>query len=170
MTPQQKAVLHFFDEYVFGFMRSDITAAIRGNANYLAALGLVTYTEILGGFRTGKLGVVGQSAGNFNAFLPYLGNDYLDLRTRGVDLYDRLRCGLVHQYFIKGEASIWMQAEGPCGVISSPDGPTYLFVNVYSKDLFAGAARYRNDILDGADSSLASNFETSIRQIELPFP
>jgi len=41
MSPQMKRVLRFFDEYVFGFMRSDIDAAIRGNANYLCALAVV---------------------------------------------------------------------------------------------------------------------------------
>lgn len=71
MTPLLKAILHIFDEYVFGFMRSDIDAAIRGNANYLASLGLVSYTEVLGGLRTGKLGLKRRSAAsNFNAFLP----------------------------------------------------------------------------------------------------
>lgn len=169
MTPQQKAILHFFDEYVFGFMRSDVNAAIGGDANYLAALGLVTYTEILGGFRTGKLGLQGHSAANFHAFLPYLGKEYLDFRSRGVDLYEKVRCGLVHQYFIKGESSIWMEADGPCGIISSPDGPTMLFVRVYCRDLFTGAARYRDEILEGKDPSL-TNFQTSIGQIGLSFP
>jgi hypothetical protein len=56
-----RAILHIFDEYVFGFMRSDIDAAIQGNANYLAALGLARYTEVLGGLRTGELGVRNRS-------------------------------------------------------------------------------------------------------------
>ena len=49
-------------------MRSDINAAIAGKANYLTALGLVSYTEVLGGLRTGKLGVRNHSSKNFNAF------------------------------------------------------------------------------------------------------
>lgn len=165
MTELEKNILAVFDEYIFGFMRADIDAAIRGNANYLAALGLVTYTEVLGGFRTGKLGVKGTSKDNFNAFLPYLGPDYLHVqKTQGVDIYDFVRCGLVHNYFIKGDSTVWMNAQGP-GIIASPGGPTYFLVNAYAQDLFAGATRFRNDILDGTDPTLASNFERGMKNI-----
>lgn len=97
MNQQSERALRFFDEYVFGFMRSDIDAAIRGKANFLAALGLVSYTEVLGGLVTGNLGKRSQCGANFRAFLPYLGTDYKALETRGIDIYDTVRCGLVHQ-------------------------------------------------------------------------
>lgn len=170
MTPLEKAVLHFFDEYVFGFMRSDIHAAIRGEANYLAALGLATYTEVLGGLRTGQLGVQGQGRANFDAFLPYLGRDYEDLVAKGVDLYGWVRCGLVHNYFIKGDATIWMRAQAPCGVIANPDGLTYFIVNVYSSHLFSGGARFRDEILEGADPTLANNFQAGLARVGIHIP
>ncbi|MEE8115169.1 MAG: hypothetical protein V3T23_12560 [Nitrososphaerales archaeon] len=170
MTDLQRAILQNFDEYVFGFMRSDIDAAIRGNANYLAALGLVSYTEVLGGLVTGKLGVVGQSGVNFRAFLPYLGSQYKQLESKGIDLYDIVRCGLVHNYFIKGESTIHMHAVAPCGIVASPGGPTYFYVNVYRDHFFAGAARYRNDILDEPQPDLALKFQTGMKNIAIKIP
>ncbi len=61
MTELQKRILAVFDEYIFGFMRTDINAAITGKANYLAALGLVTYTEVLGAFEQEGLVRGGQA-------------------------------------------------------------------------------------------------------------
>jgi hypothetical protein len=167
MTDLQKRILHVFDEYVFGFMRSDINAGIAGNANYLTALGLVSYTEVLGGLRTGKLGVRNQSSKNFNAFLAYMGPWYADLKAREVDLYDVVRCGLVHNYFIKGESTIWMYARADCGIVSSPGGPTFFNVQVYANDLFDGAKLFRDEILESDDPALAQNFEKGMKEIKV---
>ena len=167
MTELQKKILAVFDEYIFGFMRSDIDAAIKGDANYLAALGLVTYTEFLGGLWTGGLGLLGTSKDNFNAFIPYLGEPYQRIHQR-VNIYDLVRCGLVHNYFIKGESTIWNKAEGDApGIIASPGGPTYFICNVYARDLFAGATRFRNEILDEKDPTLAQNFEKGMKNINV---
>ena len=165
MNELQKKILAVFDEYIFGFMRSDINAATRGKANYLAALGLVTYTEVLGGLLTGNLGLRGTSKDNFKAFIPYLGQDYV-LTERKLDIYEFVRCGLVHNYFIKGDSSIWMNAQGP-GVFGDPDGPKYFLVNAYATDLFKGATQFRNEILDAKDSTLAQNFEKGMKNIEV---
>lgn len=170
MTPLLTAILHIFDEYVFGFMRADIDAAIRGNANYLAALGLAGYTEVLGGLWTGELGIRNRSAANFKAFIPYLGKDYEDLQNRGIDIYDTVRCGLVHNYFIKGDSTIWMSATAPCGIIASPGGPTYFIVNVYRDHFFAGATRFRDEILAAGDPTLATNFQKGMNQIGITIP
>lgn len=165
MTPHMEKVLRFFDEYVFGFMRSDIDAGIRGNANYLCALGLVSYTEMLGGLVTGNLAQRRQSGPNFRAFLRYLGPEYEEIQSKGIDIYDVVRCGLVHQYFIKGGPPVWMHAISPCGIISSPGGPTHFIVQAYRDDFFAGATRYRNDLLGGARKQLTANFEKGIEAI-----
>jgi len=42
------SVSDFFKEYIFGFIYHDINSAIDGKANFLAALGLLCYTEFLG--------------------------------------------------------------------------------------------------------------------------
>ena len=44
-------------------------------------------------------------------------------------------------------------------------GPTYFYVSIYSDHLFAGATRFRNDILEGKSPSLAQNFETAMKRI-----
>ena len=169
MNSTVKQILHTFDEYIFGFMRADIDAAIRGKANYLAALGVVSYTEILGGLRTGKLGLKNYSSSNFNAFLPYLGKEYRDFAPKDINLFDLVRCGLVHNYFVKGrDSSIWMSASSSCGIIASAGGPTIVIVDVYRDHLFTGATQFRDEILEGSDSSLVPNFETAMRNIDRP--
>ena len=169
MDSTVKQILHSFDEYIFGFMRADIDAAIRGNANYPAALGLVSYTEVLGGLRTGNLGLRNHSSKNFNAFLPYLRKEYLDYARKNIDLYDLVRCGLVHNYFVKGrDSSIWMSASSSCGIIANAVGSTIVIVDVYRDHLFAGATQFRDEILEGSNSTLVPNFETAMRKIDRP--
>ena len=41
--------LNYLDTFRKFIINNDIPAAINGNANYLAALGLSAYTEIMGG-------------------------------------------------------------------------------------------------------------------------
>lgn len=195
MTPLLKTILHIFDEYVFDFMRSDIDAAIRGNAHHLAALGLASYTEVLGGLRTDKLGLRRRStASDFNAFLPYLGKEYVQLQRRGINVYDKVRCGLVHNYFAKGDPAIGtkvlppgggrlrpqhfskddsancMKGRGPCGIIASDGGLTIILVEVYRDHFFDGATRFRDEILEGGDAGLATNFQKSLNQIGITIP
>lgn len=152
MNASQRAILHVFDEHVFGAMRTELDWALRGAAANLAALGLVAYTEFLGGIVTGDLGVDRSSARNFRAFLPYLGSDYEDLALR-VDIYNVVRCGLAHEYFIKGESTVWPRASAPCGIVSSADGPTYFIVSVYRDHLFTGARKLRDEILEDHSGS-----------------
>ena len=159
MTATTERVLAFFDMCVFGAMRDDIDAAIRGNATSLAALGLVSYTEILGGLVTGNVAIPRNAGKNFDAFLPYLGRDYEGLRSKRINLYNIIRCGLVHQYFIKGPATLLPKADAPCGIIASSGGRTYFIVNVYRDHLFAGAVRYRNALIEGSSADLIANFE-----------
>lgn len=96
----------FVDEVVKKWMYHDIREAIRGKANFLATLGLMAYTEIMGGLVTGKLRgelVKGKwksrSKENFKEFVkkyfPPSYHSHVDL------LYKKVRCGLVHEYFIK---------------------------------------------------------------------
>src|SRR5262245_66369134 len=100
MNASQKAILHVFDEHVFGAMHRDLDWALRGAADNLAALGLVAYTEFLGGLVTGDLGCHGTSGSNFRAFLPYLGSDYAGLWQQGVDIKQRFPTRPHSAYFI----------------------------------------------------------------------
>jgi hypothetical protein len=47
--------LNYLDVFREFVIKNDIPLAINGNANYLAALGLSVYTEILGGLYCGNL-------------------------------------------------------------------------------------------------------------------
>ncbi len=114
------------------------------------------------------LGVKGKGAANFNAFLPYLGKGYQNFEKRGIKIYDLVRCGLVHNYFIKGDSTIWMRANAPCGFVSSPNGPTNFYVNVYRNHFFRGATNYRDEILDGSNPTLIRNFENGMKKIDIP--
>ncbi len=136
----------------------------------IAALGLVTYTEFLGGIATGNLGRKDASASNFRAFLPYLGSDYVDLEHKHIDLYERVRCGLAHEYFMKGKSTIWTQATAPCGIISSRDGPTYLIISVYRDHLFAGARKLRDEILESQDGSAVARAKKAMSTIGIQIP
>ncbi len=82
-------------------MARDLESANNQGANFLVALGLSIYTEVLGGLVTGALKQKGKGKSNYEAFLPYLGQHYVNLNNR-IGLYDRVRCGLAHEYFIKG--------------------------------------------------------------------
>jgi len=170
MNESQKAILHLFDEHIFGVMRTELDWALRGGAANLAALGLVAYTEFLGGILTGDLGRRDASGSNFRAFLPYLGADYVALARRGVDIYERVRSGLAHEYFIKGESTIWPQASAPCGIISSVNGHTYFIVSVYRDHLFDGARKLRDEILEDQGGSAVARARKALLTVGIPLP
>ncbi len=73
-------------------------------ANFLVAIGLMTATEFLGGLITGKLGLKGKGmvVCRFEKGFEYLGRPYEELlrekKDTVMDIYDNIRCGLVHQY------------------------------------------------------------------------
>ncbi len=91
-------------------MYQDIRRTIdSARANFLVALGLSVYTEIMGGLVTGNLKDPHWSKRNYKAFLPYLGSYYVNLDNQ-IDLYSRVRCGLVHEYFVKGRSKIGARA------------------------------------------------------------
>src|SRR4030043_383171 len=98
-----KYIERFFNQHVFGDMYNDIEAAMKGGAKHLVALGILAYIEVLGGFVTGLLGIEGKGRDRFESFLfDYMGRKYKDEETqRGLDIYDEVRCGLVHYYFTK---------------------------------------------------------------------
>ena len=88
-------------------MVSDITSAVQKCSNYLAATGLICYTEACGRqlFRNGK---AGDNFECFKAFLAYIGASEVlqwPLRLNGKELkfYEAIRNGLVHAYFAQAE-------------------------------------------------------------------
>lgn len=113
----RSGVRHYFREYVFGFMATDIRREIGlawqgvGGGNYLVALGLVAYTEALGAFWLANFRSPTENGSDrFYAFFDRLGRargrslgDWRRTWETANDLlvYDVVRCGLTHEYLPK---------------------------------------------------------------------
>lgn len=172
----------FFRYFVRGCMYPDMETAIEGGASTLAALGLSVYTEILGGLVTGKLGEDRQNRLNFEAFLiRYMGEPYRELVMRKQDnIYRLVRCGLVHEYSLKGGA------QGAMVVIDEPcDCKCGIFfedveeagnrvrcmrfsVPQYFSDFKRGANRYQRQLVADRDLELIKNFMKGLGRLISP--
>ena len=136
----------FFSEYVFKFIFGDIQREIdlakdgRGGGNFLSALGLLCYTEVLGGFITGYW-KDGMSRKNFESFFDRLGPEYVAFRGTD-DPYKLYRCGMVHEYGPRVPLKIGMlKGTETCGVwIGKSDGRYAFSVEKYFED-FSRASR-----------------------------
>lgn len=155
----------FFKEFIFGFMFNDINAVIIGKANFLAALGLMEYTEILGGLVTGELQEKKCCKQNFEAFIQYLGQPYIDLN-KDINLYHRVRCGLAHEYFIKGPATIWMSSDNPlpCGILYDKDKDWINFVvTKYFDDFKSAIEIYHGQLIYEKNKELIKAFKKALK-------
>ena len=118
-------IINHFQEFIFGFIYYDIEHCIEVRANYAVALALLSYTEYIGGLISGNLGLR-RSPENFRKALEYFPKDYDDFDSsikveykddKGktiteTGIYSLFRCGMVHEFFIKGRGT----------VINNPDG------------------------------------------------
>jgi len=155
-----------FDE-IADPMCHDIAAAIRGKANYLAALGLLEYSEILGGWKRRRLGERGQGKTNFDeffsalklanplyaAFEQELSTRLCRLEPRDRNVYSAARSGLAHRYFMQAKSSVLdnpedpegaLEYQPPCGLYFQDDILT-MNTNQYFQDFNLVVARYRSD-------------------------
>ncbi len=108
-----------------------------GGGNFLAALGLLCYTEFGGKLRFGVKRSDGSdvASANFNQFFDLLGPDYQKFRDQH-NVYDIFRCGLAHEYYVKKSCTICMLAGGPGpGLGIDPSGRYFFVVESYSRDL-----------------------------------
>jgi hypothetical protein len=146
----------FFSEYVFGFIFSDIQREIdlaregRGGGNFLSALGLLCCTEVLGGFITGSW-ELGMSKKNFDSFFDRLGTEYETFRQNILpdDPYRLFRCGMVHQYGMKGPGKIMMlKRKETCGVWKDNTDGRYAFsVEKYFEDFSAAGRKLYEELM-----------------------
>ena len=108
-----------------------------GGGNFLAALGLLCYTEFGGKLQFGVKRSNGTdvASANFNQFFDSLGPDYQSFRANH-DVYDIFRCGLAHEYYVKKSCTIVMLAGGPGPGIGIDSSGRYFFVvESYCRDL-----------------------------------
>lgn len=151
------------------FTYKDIQVAIDGDANYLAALGLSTYTEILGGLYAGDLmNNLGDHYISFiNAFFP---SEYMTVNSKLVaagfhkGLYTAVRSGLTHEYFIKRISKVEtdnMQGVN-CGITYNPTStPQIIFyVRQYFKDFKDVFEEYQQKLNN--DSATLTNFQNAL--------
>lgn len=150
----------FFDWYVFGFMKHDIEAAISGQANFLAALGLAAYSEVLGALKLGTIQDRSHNKEKFEAFIPYLGPEYskFDFELKSNPhfpggLYEVVRSGLTHQYFVKEPADVFRHGVGePAGIFrDAASGKLVLVARRFLDDFLNAAAKVRGDIAAAPD-------------------
>jgi len=138
-------VKNFFEKYVFGWMYSDIQREIdlarlgEGAGNFLCALGLLCYTEFMGGIVLGSFKICPLKR-RFDAFLELMGDDYKFLN-QTVNVYDVFRCGLAHEYFVKHNCEIAMlNNDETLGIGKKPTGEFYFVVERYFED-FSNACK-----------------------------
>jgi hypothetical protein len=168
-TDRVEAVQTFFQTYVFGFIFRDIETAINGRANYLAALGLVAYTEFMGGLIDGTLGQTGKSKQRFYSFWRRMGPPYQSLQTQRalVKIYSHVRSGLVHSYFIS-QASIVKMSIGDghgenCGLeVIEPGGKVMFIVERYFADFKAACQSYYEELVVTKDEPQLRAFEQAV--------
>jgi hypothetical protein len=137
----------FFDSYVQRGMLPDISREIASAqqgedaANLLCALGLLTYTEVMGYHVPGvKRG--GRAA--FDAFFRRLGSEYASMLDHGENPYDFFRSGMVHAYVPKKPGMVAMldsKRIAHCGAFKDPNGDYHLVIERYFRDFVVASAR-----------------------------
>jgi len=167
-----KDVLSQLDMYRNFIINHDIPEAIQSKSNYLAALGLSTYTEVFGGLYRGDLTQY-NGRKNYTAFIKdFFHEEYMKVNSRLKDdnlkgLYGAVRSGLVHTYLMKETSIVVMYRNHPmnCGIIYDPKGihKITFVVEQYFQDFVKAFHKYRSRIKNEPD--LVDNFEKALMTI-----
>ena len=128
MGMSELSIDEFFKEFIFGFVYTDIERCIQAGANYVVALALLSYTEYIGGLISGNLCSRDRGIANvnFNTALEYFPKGYQDINSslvveyidekgkfqRDCGIYSLFRCGMIHEYFIKGLGTVINDPKG----------------------------------------------------------
>jgi hypothetical protein len=155
------------------FMIEDLDKAIKAGLNYLAALGLSTYTEILGGLCYGNR--LSNHKQNYDRFIrnyfptPYQ-NTNKQLNKFG-GLYGVVRSGLTHRYLIqqKSQVATTSSISIDCGIFYDPNHtPPIIFVlDQYFEDFKIAVNEYYNKLIIDRDSHLVMNFDKAVIRAKL---
>lgn len=125
-----------------GHLLPDELRTVPGGGNFLAALGLLCYTEFAGGLQSADFSP-GRGRKNFNMFFDGLAPEYRTFNTEH-DVYGDLRCGLTHEYYIKQQCAILMLDDGH-GIGVRWENNGYVFVvERYFKDFKRAFLRLRD--------------------------
>jgi hypothetical protein len=194
MNRVNKEIKAYFKEYIFGFIFNDIQTCIKAKANYTVALALLSYTEFIGGLVNGTLGLQGKSQEQFNKALDYFEwkrdkNYYknfthkykdVDFQIKNGNIYTLFRCGLAHEYFIKGDSLVHNNSDGYIdekgvyycdGCIDSDAGVQVInkklrfHNNAYFRDFKKAVIKYYEKLTEDKDQELLSNFNNALDRI-----
>lgn len=153
-----------FDQY-FGrqlnTMYDAIDATIDLKIAHPCALLLSTYTEVMGGLVTGRLKDSTAMRRNYEAFLRYLGNPYVDLNEK-YDLYKHVRNKLVHEFSPRPSYIIWINSDVSNKIgIEITDGHLNIYLKEYYRDFKAGVEKYKQEF--NSNGSLIDNFRRAVQ-------
>jgi hypothetical protein len=96
----------------------------------------------------------GNGKANFDAFFRRLGSQYERLLDDGVDVYKMFRCGMAHEYLIKGDATVAMlKGVEPAGV-AVDSGHYYFVVERYFEHFQEAAVSLETELLSRDDPQL----------------
>ncbi len=161
MTPSE--VEKFFKECVLppkGFIYCDIKREIdlarsdKPGGDFLAALGLLCYTEFMG-----KVVLRDRESytKQFKAFFRLMGEDYQRLiDAREIDVYKIFRSGIVNSYFVNDCEIKMLNDNYSSGIIVKPDGKYLFIVEKYFEDFMNACQRLCDDMISDKDVYLPS--------------
>lgn len=184
----------FFNQFIFdgkkgGFICNDVRFGIEAKANFLVSLGLICYTEFLGGLMPRLENETRATPRNkFNRFLyrldePHFRYKFFDEMLKvqfGLrnDIYSVFRCGLVHEYFIKPISlstagkielkigSVIVRDALPKGVIAfgqTKDGRLAMAFRTYFQDFRELLIEWRRKLFREEDSGWVRSFEEGLK-------
>ncbi len=194
-------IKEYFKEYIFGYIFDDIQNCINARANYTVALALASYTDFLGGLINGTLGLQGESKKQFLKALEYF-PDYkgeenyyknfhikfkdVDYQIKDGDIYSLFRCGLAHEYFIKGDSFVHNNPDGYRderdvfhreGCISADAGVQVIDINggkrlrfhtnAYFRDFKQAWEKYYAELMDVNNKNLREKFMNTLERIKV---
>lgn len=151
----------YFNEYILppkGFIYCDIKREIdlaragESGGNFLAALGLLCYTEFMG-----KILLKNKESytKQFKAFLRLMGEDYKQLvDTKEIDVYKIFRSGMVHSYFLNDCDIKMLNDNFPSGIIIKPDGKYLFIVEKYFEDFMKACQTLLHNLISEEDVNL----------------
>jgi hypothetical protein len=131
--------------------------------NLAFALVLSEYTEILGGFVRGKFNHR-ECAANYRRFLEYMGEYYVQLNKK-ICLYKVVRCGLAHEYLMKGPSTVvWRRSDHSQMGLYIDNGRIIFNCEAYFIHWKTAVSQYFRDLKN--NTSLQQNLINSITQLD----
>lgn len=142
-------------------MFHDIDVCINQNAGFLMALALSSYTDALGGLVNGTITKRDETRKNYLKFLSMMGYSNEECEK----YYDKVRCGLTHQYLVKDRSSIGTNIGNTRG-IEERNGYICFDFKLYYAELKQAYSNYKEELK--TDSTLSAKLKQAISDETVP--